>query len=108
MANKWVTHDHSNYPPGGPLSATYLADADEFNQNYQDICDAVGARYVRGIACADKNSTESRCVPSASVRFRVVDVPAIVKVSMTVTPFLMTTVEPISAVIVNGMSLAAL
>ncbi len=61
MANKWVTHDHSNYPPGGPLSATYLADADEFNQNYQDICDAVGARYVRGISCADKNSTAATC-----------------------------------------------
>jgi hypothetical protein len=61
MANKWVTHDHSNYPPGGPLSADYLADADEFNQNYQDICDAVGARYVRGVSCADKNSTETTC-----------------------------------------------
>ncbi|MEE9457593.1 MAG: hypothetical protein V3W11_10640 [bacterium] len=61
MANKWVKYDHSNYPPGGPLSANYLADADEFNQNYEDICDAVGARYIRGIACADKNSTETTC-----------------------------------------------
>ena len=61
MANKWVTHDFSNYPPGGPLSSTYLADADEFNQNYQDVCDAVGARYVRGAACADKNSTPTTC-----------------------------------------------
>jgi hypothetical protein len=61
MANKWVTHDHSNYPPGGPESADYLADADEFNQNYEDICDAVGARYIRGVACADKNSTATTC-----------------------------------------------
>jgi len=61
MANKWVTHDHTNYPPGGPLSATYLADADEFNQNYQDVCDAVGARYIRGVSCADKNSTSTTC-----------------------------------------------
>jgi hypothetical protein len=61
MANKWVTHDFSNYPPGGPLSSAYLADADEFNQNYQDVCDAVGARYVRGVSCADKNSTSTTC-----------------------------------------------
>lgn len=61
MANKWVTHDHSNYPPGGPESAAYLADAGEFNQNYQDICDAVGARYVRGVNCEDKNSTQNTC-----------------------------------------------
>jgi hypothetical protein len=61
MANKWVTHDHSNYPPGGPLSSAYLADADEFNQNNQDICDAVGARYIRGVSCADKNSDSTSC-----------------------------------------------
>jgi len=61
MANKWVTHDHSNYPPGGPVSASYLADAGEFNQNYEDICDAVGARYVRGVACENKNSTSTTC-----------------------------------------------
>ncbi|NIT35662.1 MAG: hypothetical protein GTN49_04050, partial [candidate division Zixibacteria bacterium] len=61
MANKWVKYDHSNYPPGGPVSSSYLADADEFNQNYQDICDAVGARYVRGVNCEDKNSTATTC-----------------------------------------------
>ncbi|MGD8720108.1 MAG: hypothetical protein PVH29_14970, partial [Candidatus Zixiibacteriota bacterium] len=35
--------------------------ADEFNQNYEDICDAVGARYIRGTACVDKNSTSTTC-----------------------------------------------
>lgn len=61
MANKWVQYDHTNYPPGGPEAATYLVDADELNQNYQDMCDAIGGRYIRGVACTDKNSVAGTC-----------------------------------------------
>lgn len=59
--NNFIANELTGFPHSGSVSETYTIIAEEYNENFQTVCDAIGARYIRGVNCTDKNSVAGTC-----------------------------------------------